>query len=1623
MVERQGWRRGSKGRGGATAAGGKGWQSRRQPAAKKGASQHRNRLVALGALTVILLAVLVAYLWNMPRDMPLLVLGVTSCKSPIPPNAYVREDAERLAGTNTNNIKRMSVETDLADLDGLRRHLQDNLHPRGFVSQDIVTVYLSAHGVVDRDGKACLLLGQADPLDETSWLPISDLFELLTAERPDAVKVLLLDSGKIDENWSLGILHNSFPDAVREELRNHSKIFVITDRASGQLAWTAPERGGTIFGHFVASGLSAAADSDGQGEVSLLEFYGFVKRNVYEWVRDNRASDQTPLLLPEPTADQDITLVNAGDGPSESGSAKERVLKLKTDWRTRVLPLWTRYEEFAHEADLTRYDPLAVAAIEAGLLRAEQLLLAGGAYETEFNETLDDIRGWMSYDAKPALPSELRGFSLPLAAQLEQDFEPMTSGQDVLDDWLDAGGWPLDEEGQEKPHELSYLEAANVASRWLLESPGDPGGPQLREALRLIDNSGRHLDDQGARIEHVQEVQLLKLVSEHADVTDAENWPVALRAALRQTLLTQKMAEQIAAPDDGRVHYWVQSLLKPVDQRRRQALDKIFVGGAAWQAAREELARCQTTEAAAAQQRLDEVTRAYQLRDRVLARLTHVAMWLSQSGRLDANQPDLDTAWQRAAELSEMLDADDTTQTLEYTGRHRSVVDALSSASENLESAFGQQVKSLLEATPASRTLLEAHRILRTPLTTTRDRGDLFLRAYLDSMELDHEASEVGGEPVPTDLPTEPPELAHWPKHPAVLFAGQDESTPQDQSDAQQDAAAWFSSQGGIVRDALAAIPTEKSRLEKETNDLLASEAAEATARRTRLGLAKADTMVRSAAALLGPGPRNAVTAPALRLSQVDRHYQLLWHAHRVLNDFWGPTVSQDKRPYFANVADVYLDGAKTLERASAVLGHGDEPDLTELRNRRVAATAIGLTGEPQLKCYEAEETRGHEFQVDWKQHLPPGQAAVFITQRAANDPARLFPVLEGTSTVRRRGQEVRQGEGKVEHQLQIVRPTDDSQLTFDARVVFRGHTQSRRFTTVWPRHITTVRADYAPSPTAKVTVEGDAKRIGYIMFIVDCSASMRDDNRMARATNSLALVLDDLGNRPNYALGLRAYGRQSRFNQQLAVNLIPGAPPGLHPDLDADDVLQPMALGKGQSDAIRTSIGRLRPHGLTPLYLALKNSLEQDFGARNGRQAKGSTKHIVLITDGEDFFSGKEAFGKKPVQTLPQAVLAAWKGTDVQVHIIFMDSPGAVSPALKAIPERTGGIYKEAGEALEVAQSIREAIGLVKFSVDDSGSSRPETPQYPLGETATVTTRGRNQKVRIHGAPRGEKPEREIYLDGGESIRLIYETLLGQTPRLMFPIENPETAYTGAQVITPPGRDGQTLVIRAHYPRVHREGVDFFVTVQDISETSVGDNRTKFFTPPVEQVWCEITPVVGNIPLTKQRHYFYDVETVLNQPIPKLRFQAKDWPGGVKEAQIQMWFSFEEFTQAKRGTSVDIVDSRKAQTFTAPSLPGVTFHASGQKRSRDEPYRLTIYEQNTSLGATAILVSSDPPPDAVSHISYAFGDGGDTVKHVYEFEKEQSATIHVRPTDKFKAGNDPSIIAVPLIKRVLIVE
>ena len=158
---------------------------------------------------------------------------------------------------------------------------------------------------MNSEGSPCLLLSNADPHDDGTWLPLEKLLTEITS-RFDASKVndkpvkkvVFLDVTRMLYDLNLGLLYNGFNEQLDAAVtaNNDPYLVVVNASSSGEVSWPAPNYGGTVFGHFVGQGLSGhVANTDRDSDVvSLGELTNYLKSRVPAWVQTNRAASQHP---------------------------------------------------------------------------------------------------------------------------------------------------------------------------------------------------------------------------------------------------------------------------------------------------------------------------------------------------------------------------------------------------------------------------------------------------------------------------------------------------------------------------------------------------------------------------------------------------------------------------------------------------------------------------------------------------------------------------------------------------------------------------------------------------------------------------------------------------------------------------------------------------------------------------------------------------------------------------------------------------------------------------------------------------------------------------------------------------------------------------------------------------------------------------------------------------------------------------------------------------------------------------------------------------------------------------------------------------------------------------------
>lgn len=632
-----------------------------------------------------------------------------------------------------------------------------------------------------------------------------------------------------------------------------------------------------------------------------------------------------------------------------------------------------------------------------------------------------------------------------------------------------------------------------------------------------------------------------------------------------------------------------------------------------------------------------------------------------------------------------------------------------------------------------------------------------------------------------------------------------------------------------------------------------------------------------------------------------------------------------------------------------------------------------------------------HSVHLAWHEDLPTRDEAdpsVFVQSNG-----QLLELMPSGETekgprLRRRGWQQGDEPEYFEHLI-----PSDRQDDLRAVALLRGH---RWFA---PFRIPTIH-QYVRYPVrvnkAKVEVRGDGKRRGHVMFILDCSGSMHDNGRMDTAKDALREVLRTLERERQYRVGLRAYGRRSKYRGSR--NLRPGQKPNdiiprdqnvnIDPDIDVETVvpMQPVAESSRQ---IRKSFPILTPFGQTPLYYAIYQSLRYDGFAATGDV---DWRQIIVITDGENKLSpfadpAARKYDADKVEEAWRELEAKKRG--VRIDVIGMDLE--VSRELQQLAEITDGktYFATGTDVQQLRDTMREALRLATYSVSKSDALTTAEPEKrELGEICVVDCRpGEPTPYDVSIQTDASPLTAAVQVEGGEHLVIVYDKV---GKRLYFPEYGTELEFglerRRGQVHSVVGkRRGERFQVQSLLPlRVEQDGQDwdFFVYVQK----QMPDSDDYLFTPRPKHVWATIQPKAGNRELGPP-YEFFDCDFLPNEPVPVFRFRAKNWPETADAAVIQLWFAVDERDVPR--------DAPRNVTNESFEVSGVSFAVSPMAQAGEYPYRVVVTEKHPSSGSEPVRVALFPVPDRVERRQYV---GAHAVKHIFDYREEKAAALWIAP-------------------------
>jgi hypothetical protein len=150
--------------------------------------------------------------------------------------------------------------------------------------ETVLIFYYSGHADAEK-----LQLGR-------SWVTWGELERLLDASGADMTMAFLdaCQSGAMTRERG-GQRAPRFVFDLTERLNTAGQV-IITSSSSDEASQESDEIGGGYFTHFLASALSGAGDSDGDGQVTLSEAYQYVYRETAFHTRNTRSGAQHPTF-------------------------------------------------------------------------------------------------------------------------------------------------------------------------------------------------------------------------------------------------------------------------------------------------------------------------------------------------------------------------------------------------------------------------------------------------------------------------------------------------------------------------------------------------------------------------------------------------------------------------------------------------------------------------------------------------------------------------------------------------------------------------------------------------------------------------------------------------------------------------------------------------------------------------------------------------------------------------------------------------------------------------------------------------------------------------------------------------------------------------------------------------------------------------------------------------------------------------------------------------------------------------------------------------------------------------------------------------------------------------------
>ena len=344
-----------------------------QPVAMGGTTRWR-RVIKGGLAAVVVLASIALIIWLLQFRSRLrtdVFVAVTEyAPDGVLQNPFAAGDREALQALSG---KQWLQTIEFSEIDPAKELALDS-------DADVFVLYLNVIAGVDDNGLFFYPRG-AKPEDLSGLIREDRLWDALKSLKTQQHKLVLLDVSRVGVEWRMGHLAPIAWQRLSERAEAIDNLVVLSSCAPGQQSWASADLGQSVFGHYVAQGLSGKADVNGDGTVRVEELGRYVTAHTQHWVANNRDDGigQTPVMFPSigPNSEDDFEVFR----PSGKTLPEPTDARLTPgDW-DRLTRIWKDRDVRARDEAIR--NPLAWNALNRLLMDAERSLLTHDSSRTE----------------------------------------------------------------------------------------------------------------------------------------------------------------------------------------------------------------------------------------------------------------------------------------------------------------------------------------------------------------------------------------------------------------------------------------------------------------------------------------------------------------------------------------------------------------------------------------------------------------------------------------------------------------------------------------------------------------------------------------------------------------------------------------------------------------------------------------------------------------------------------------------------------------------------------------------------------------------------------------------------------------------------------------------------------------------------------------------------------------------------------------------------------------------------------------------------------------------------------------------------------------------------------------